>query len=58
MRDFDGQATFPYNTGVTYTDPKYPFKRLKDVTRANGEDVLQSKEEIEKIRANYKKKGG
>src|SRR5713101_2544503 len=45
VRDFDGQATFPYNTGVTFSDPKYPFKRLKDVTRANGEDVLQSKEE-------------
>jgi branched-chain amino acid transport system substrate-binding protein len=58
VRDFDGQATFPYNTGLTYTDPKYPFKRLKDVTRANGEDVLSTKEEVEKIRAEYKKKGG
>jgi len=58
VRDFDGQATFPYNTGVTFTDPKYPFKRLKDVTRANGEDVLQSKEEIEKVRVEHKKKGG
>ena len=58
VRDFDGQATFPYNVGFTYTDPKYPFKRLKDVTRAQGEDVLQSKEEIEKVRADYKKKGG
>jgi len=58
VRDFDGQGTFPYNTGVTYSHPKYPFKRLKDVTRVNAEDVLQSKEEIEKIRAEYKKKGG
>jgi len=58
VRDFDGQATFPHNVGFTYTDPKYPFKRLKDVTRAQGEDVLQSKEEIEKVRADYKKKGG
>ena len=57
VRDFDGQATFPYNTGVTYADPKYPFKRLKDVTRANGEDVLQSKEEIEKIRAELQEEG-
>ena len=57
VRDFDGQATFPYNTGLTYTDPKYPFKRLKDVTRANGEDVLSTKEEVQKIRADYKKKG-
>jgi hypothetical protein len=28
------------------------------VTRANGEDVLQSKEEIEKVRVEHKKKGG
>jgi len=57
VRDFDGQATFAYNTGYTFTDPKYPFKRLKDVTRANGEDVLSTKEEVEKARAEYKKKG-
>ncbi len=59
VRDFDGQATFPYNVGFTYTDPKYPFKRLKDVTRAQGEDVLSTKDEVEKARADYKKnKGG
>ena len=58
VRDFDGQATFPYNIGFTYTDPKYPFKRLKNVTRAQGEDVLSTKEEVEKARADYRKKGG
>lgn len=58
VRDFDGQGTFPYNIGFTYSDPKYPFKRLKDVTRANGEDVLPSKEQVDKIRADAKKKGG
>lgn len=56
VRDFDGQATFPYNVGFTYADPKYPFKRLKDVTRAEGEDVLSTKDEVEKARAEYKKK--
>jgi branched-chain amino acid transport system substrate-binding protein len=58
VREFDGQGTFPYNIGFTYSDPKYPFKRLKDVTRANGEDVLPSKEQVDKIRADAKKKGG
>ena len=58
VRNFDGQATFPYNIGFTYTDPKYPFKRLKNVTRAQGEDVLSTKDEVEKARADYRKKGG
>jgi branched-chain amino acid transport system substrate-binding protein len=58
VRDFDGQGTFPYNIGFTYGDPKYPFKRLKDVTRANGEDVLPSKDQVDKIRADARKKGG
>ncbi len=57
IRDFDGQSTFGYHAGFTYTDPKYPFKRLKDVTRAEGEDVLRTKAEIEKAREEYKKKG-
>jgi branched-chain amino acid transport system substrate-binding protein len=56
VREFDGQATFAYNVGITYADPKYPFKRLKDVTRADGEDVLSTKEEVERVRAEYKKK--
>ncbi|MGE0578170.1 MAG: ABC transporter substrate-binding protein [Reyranella sp.] len=58
VRPFDGQATFPYNIGFTFSDPKHPFKRLKDVTRANGEDVLPSKEQVDKSRADAKKKGG
>jgi branched-chain amino acid transport system substrate-binding protein len=57
IRDFDGQATFGYHAGFTYTHPDYPFKRLKDVTRAEGEDVLETKAEIEKARAAYQKKG-
>jgi branched-chain amino acid transport system substrate-binding protein len=57
VRDFDGQATFGYHAGFTYTNPGYPFKRLKDVTRAEGEDVLETKAEIEKARADYKKQG-
>jgi branched-chain amino acid transport system substrate-binding protein len=56
IRDFDGQATFDYYTGFTYTNPHYPFKRLKDVIHADGEEVLRNKEEIEKIRQDYQKK--
>jgi branched-chain amino acid transport system substrate-binding protein len=56
IRDFDGQATFGYNTGITYTHPSYPFKRLKDITRADGNEVLHTKAEVEKIRAEHKKK--
>jgi branched-chain amino acid transport system substrate-binding protein len=58
VRDFDGQATFAYHTGVTFTDPKYPFKRLKDVIRATGEEVLSTKEEVEKARTKFRQKGG
>jgi len=57
IRDFDGQSTFGYHAGFTYTNPDYPFKRLKDVTRAEGEEVLETKAEIEKARAEYRKKG-
>ncbi len=57
IRDFDGQSTFSYNTGFTYTNPCYPFKRLKNITRADGNEVLRTKEEIEKARIEYKKKG-
>lgn len=56
IRDFDGQATFGYHTGLTYTNPNYPFKRLKDVVRAEGEEVLHTKEEVEKARAEYQTK--
>jgi branched-chain amino acid transport system substrate-binding protein len=58
IRDFDGQSTFGYNIGFTYTHPNYPFKRLKDITRADGNDVLHTKEEVEKIRLEYKQKKG
>jgi branched-chain amino acid transport system substrate-binding protein len=56
IRDFDGQGTFGYNTGITYSHPDYPFKRLKDITRATGDEVLHTKQEVEKIRAEYQKK--
>lgn len=56
IRDFDGQATFGYHSGITYTNPNYPFKRLKDVIRAEGHDVLHTKSEVEQIRAEYQKK--
>jgi branched-chain amino acid transport system substrate-binding protein len=56
IRDFDGQATFGYYTGFTYTNPGFPFKRLKDIVRAEGEDVLHNKAEVEQIRAEYQKK--
>jgi branched-chain amino acid transport system substrate-binding protein len=55
IRDFDGQATFGYHTGVTYTDPKYPFKRLKDITYYPGAEVLRTKAEIEQARMAYQK---
>jgi branched-chain amino acid transport system substrate-binding protein len=58
IRDFDGQATFGYNAGFTYTNPQYPYKRLKDVTRAEGAEVLRTKAEIEKARAEYRQQGG
>ncbi|MGQ4808813.1 Leucine-, isoleucine-, valine-, threonine-, and alanine-binding protein [Candidatus Entotheonellaceae bacterium PAL068K] len=57
IRDFDGQSTFSYNAGFTYTNPCYPFKRLKDITRAKGVEVLRTKAEVEKARMEYKKKG-
>ena len=57
IRDFDGQATFGYHAGFTYTNPCYPFKRLRNVTRAEGNEVLRTKAEIEKAREEYKKKG-
>ena len=58
IRDFDGQATFGHNTGFTYTDPNYPFKRIKDITRAEGSEVLHTQEEVEQIRLEYQKKKG
>ena len=57
IRDFDGQSTFGYHAGFTYTTPDYPFKRLKDVTRAEGEEVLETKAEVDKAREAYQKKG-
>jgi len=57
IRDFDGQSTFGYHAGFTYTHADYPFKRLKDVTRAEGEEVLETKAEVEKAREAYQKKG-
>ena len=35
----------------------YPFKRLKDVTRAEGNEVLRTEAEVMKAQAEYKKKG-
>lgn len=57
IRDFDGQGTFGYQLGFTYTHPEYPFKRLKNITRVEGLDVLLTKEEVEKVRMEYQKKG-
>ena len=56
IRDFDGQATMGYHAGYTYTNPCYPFKRLKNVTRAEGTEVLRTKAEVEKARMEYQKK--
>lgn len=56
IRDFDGQSTFGYHTGYTYSNPCYSaFKRLKDVTRAEGDEVLHTQEEVEKIRMAHEK---
>ncbi len=55
IRDFDGQATFGYYTGVTFTNPQFPFKRLKNVLRAEGEEVLHTRAEVVKIRAEHHK---
>lgn len=57
IRPFDGQATFGYHAGFTYTNPCYPFKRLKDVVRAEGNDVLRTEAEVLQAREDYKKKG-
>ena len=57
VRKIDGQATFAYHAGFTYKSPKYPFKRLKDVTRAEGLEVLRTDAEVIKARADYKRKG-
>jgi branched-chain amino acid transport system substrate-binding protein len=56
IRDFDGQSTFGYYTGLTYTNPDFPFKRLKDIIRAEGNEVLHTKEEVEQARQEYQKK--
>jgi branched-chain amino acid transport system substrate-binding protein len=56
IRDFDGQSTFGNNVGYTYTDPSFPFKRLKDITRAEGNEVLHTKEEVEQLRLAAQKK--
>jgi branched-chain amino acid transport system substrate-binding protein len=56
IRPFDGQASFGYYTGITYTNSEYPFKRLKDVVRAEGTEVLHTEEEVKKIREEYAKK--
>lgn len=56
IRDFDGQATFGYHTGVTYSDPAFPFKRLKNVIRAEGEEVLRTRAEVEQVRAGLQQK--
>jgi branched-chain amino acid transport system substrate-binding protein len=53
MRDFDGQATFSYNAGYTYTNGSYPFKRLRDIIRVDGNAVLQTWEEIQQARLKY-----
>jgi branched-chain amino acid transport system substrate-binding protein len=57
IRTIDGQATFAYHAGFTYTNPKYAYKRLKDVTRAEGLEVLRTDAEVIKARDEYKKKG-
>jgi branched-chain amino acid transport system substrate-binding protein len=56
IRDFDGQSTFGHYTGLTYTNPNYAFKRLKDVVRGEGSEILHTKEEVEQARAEYQKK--
>jgi hypothetical protein len=56
VRDFDGQSTFGHYTGLTYTNPNYPFKRLKDVVRGEGTEILHTREEVEQARAEYQKK--
>ena len=56
IRDFDGQSTFGHYTGLTYSNPNYPFKRLKDVVRGEGTEILHSKEEVEQARLEYQKK--
>ena len=55
IRSFDGQATFGYYTGFTYTHPDYPFKRLKNAIHADGSNILHSEDEVKKIRADYEK---
>jgi len=55
IRDFDGQATFGHHTGFTFTNPNYSFKRLRDVIRAEGDEVLHTKDEVERIRQEAQK---
>jgi branched-chain amino acid transport system substrate-binding protein len=57
IRDFDGQATFGYHAGFTYRNPCYPFKRLENVTRVEGHEVLRSREEVGYARQFYRSKG-
>jgi branched-chain amino acid transport system substrate-binding protein len=50
VRDFDGQATFDYNVGLTYTELNSPFKRLEELTRGKSDEILKSQQEVEQVR--------
>ena len=48
-------------TGVAFTRDPLTGERVLNgeyLTRAQGEDVLSTKDEVEKARAGYRKKGG
>jgi hypothetical protein len=53
---FDEQSTFGHYTGLTHSNPNHPFKRLKDVVRGEGTEILHTKEEVEQARLEYQKK--
>lgn len=55
IRAFDGQATFGAYAGYTYTHPAFPFKRLKNILRVEGQDVLRTQAEVEQARTEYQK---
>lgn len=54
VRPLDHMATVPCYQGTIATDPKYPFKVWKDITRVPGEQVIRPEASVREI---WKKTG-
>jgi branched-chain amino acid transport system substrate-binding protein len=54
IRALDHMGTVPCYQGVITTDPKYPFKIWKDITRVPGDQVMRSEASVREV---WKKTG-